>query len=67
MHEARRDNPAAVAAELRGIQGAIPDVLNLIEADQELDRDRGLGQDECQPTSGEIFSTPKTGREPTRW
>jgi hypothetical protein len=41
-----RDSPAAVAAELRAIQEAIPDVLNLIEADLELDRVRGLGQDE---------------------
>jgi hypothetical protein len=41
-----RDNPGAVAAELRAIQEAIPDVLNLIEADLELDRVRGLGQDE---------------------
>jgi hypothetical protein len=41
-----RDNPGAVAAELRTIQEAIPDVLNLIEADLELDRVRGLGQDE---------------------
>jgi hypothetical protein len=41
-----RDNPAAVAAELPAIQEAITDVLNLIEADLELDRVRGLGQDE---------------------
>jgi hypothetical protein len=41
-----RDSPAAVAAELRAIQEAIPDVLNLIDADLELDRVRGLGQDE---------------------
>jgi hypothetical protein len=41
-----RDRPAAVAAELRAIQEAIPDVLNLIEADLELNRVRGLGQDE---------------------
>jgi hypothetical protein len=41
-----RDNPGAVAAELRAIQEAIPDILNLIEADLELDRVRGLGQDE---------------------
>jgi hypothetical protein len=41
-----RDNPGAVAAELRAIQEAIPDVLNLIEADLELDRVRGLGHDE---------------------
>jgi hypothetical protein len=41
-----RDNPGAVAAELRTIQEAIPDVLNLIEADLELDRVRGLGHDE---------------------
>jgi len=41
-----RDSPAAIAAEVRAIQEAIPDVLNLIEADLELDRVRGLGQDE---------------------
>jgi hypothetical protein len=41
-----RDSPGAVAAELRAIQDAIPDVLNLIEADLELDRVRGLGHDE---------------------
>ncbi len=41
-----RDNPAAVAAELRAIQDVIPDLLNLIEADLELDRVRGIGQDE---------------------
>jgi hypothetical protein len=41
-----RDNPGEVAAELRAIQEAIPDVLNLIEADLELDRVRGLGHDE---------------------
>lgn len=29
-----RDNPAAVAAELRAIEEPIPDVLNLIEADR---------------------------------
>ncbi len=41
-----RDDPAAVATEVRAIQNAITDVLNLIAADLELDRVRGLGQDE---------------------
>jgi hypothetical protein len=41
-----RDDPAGVAAELRALQDAIPDVLTLIEADLEIDRIRGLQPDQ---------------------
>jgi hypothetical protein len=41
-----RDCPADVAAELRAIQDAIPDVLTLIEADLEIDRIQGLQPDQ---------------------
>lgn len=41
-----RDDPATLAAELQAIQDAIPDVVNLIEADLEIDRIHGLQQDQ---------------------
>ncbi len=41
-----RDYPAGDADEVRAIQDAIPDVLNLIEADLEIDRIHALRADQ---------------------
>jgi hypothetical protein len=58
-----RDNPAAVAAEFRAIQAAIPDVLNLVDADLELDRVRGLGHDEVSADQrGDLFDAQNRKR-----